>query len=237
MTPTIWPNNTLGTSLSLLIDSVLATCVGFPPENLLIPFVVKVATEKFKGIKRLTVIHENLRDTMDPCNGMPFLVMTQTGAENISDTRCRPYCGRPTRCILYNKHEKATELREYNTTTTVEVECHCWSADGCSGIYLQISLSSLVNREAAGKLCEIHLASEQSLPWKHIEDIQKSYLRYWNRFCVDISNRTSPVICDNTIWQYDDNKFIDLVYKLGNPFARCGQACALLKGWILVLLK
>ena len=237
MPPSIWPDNTLGTSLSLLIDSVPATCVEFPSENLLIPFVVKVATEKFKGIKRLAVIHENLRDTMDPCNGMPFLIMTQTGAENISDTRCRPYCGRATRCSLYNKHEKESELQEYNTTSTVDVECHCWSADGCSGIFLQISLTSLVNRKAAGKLCEIDLSSEQSRSWKHVDDIQKSHLRYWNAFWFDIFNRTSPVICYSKIWQYGDNKLIDLSYKLGNPFSRCGQVCVLLKGWTLVPLK
>ena len=187
MAPSIWPCNTLGISLSLLIDSAPATYVGFPPENLLIPFVVKVATEKFSGIKRLAVIHENLRDTMDPCNGMPFLIMTQIGAENISDTMCRPYCVRATRCSLYNKHQQAAELREYNTTTTVEVECHCWSVDGCSGIFLQISHTSQVNQKAAGKLSEMDLSSEQSPTWKHVEYIQERYLRYWNALFVGIS--------------------------------------------------
>ena len=163
--PSIWPENALGISSSLLIDSDAETCIDFPPDDLRLPFVVKVPTEKFKGVKRLAVIHGNLRDTMDPCNGMPFLVMTQSGAENTSDTICRPYCGRPVRCSFYNEDKQANELGEYNKTTSVEVECHCWSADGCNGVFLQISLTSLVNQKVPGKLCEIDLSPERTPIW------------------------------------------------------------------------
>ena len=158
MSPSIWPENTTDISLSLLIDSDTATCIDFIPEDLRIPVVLKFPTEKFTGVKRLTVIHGNLRDTMDPCDGFPFLVMTQTGAENISDTMCRPYCGRAVRCSLYNKDRQANELQQYNKTTSVMVECHCWSTDGCNGVFLQISLTSLVNQKVPGKLCEIDLS-------------------------------------------------------------------------------
>ena len=99
---------------------------------------------------------------MDPCNGMPFLVMTQTGAENISDTMCRPYCGQAVRCSLYNKDRRTNQLQEYNKTTSVEVECHCWSSEGCNGVFLQISLTSLVNQKVPGKLCEIDLYTNLS---------------------------------------------------------------------------
>ena len=158
--PNLWPENTPDATLSLLIDSDSATCIDFLPEDLNVPVVVKVPTENFNGVKRLVVINGNLRDTMDPCNGMPFLVMTQTGAENISDTMCRPYCGRAVRCDLHNQGMQAALHQEQNTVTTVQTDCHCWSADGCNGIFLQISLTSLVNQQNPGKLCEISLSRE-----------------------------------------------------------------------------
>ena len=164
MPPSIWPDDDLviSSTLSLLIDSDSATCIDLPPDDLHIPVVVKVNTENFNGIKRLAVAHKNLRDTMDPCNGMPFLVMTQTGAQIISDARCRPYCGRAVRCQLY---KEASPGLDHNTATTVQVECHCQSADGCNGIFLQISLTSLVNQQAPGTLCEIDLSLDYASTW------------------------------------------------------------------------
>ena len=160
--PSFWPESPVGINGSMLIDSDPETCIDFPPAELLTPAVVKVHTDKFM-VKRFALIHENLRDTMDPCNGLPFLVMTQTGAENIADARCRPYCGRAVRCHLHNEGGQVRTLPGHNMTATVDVECHCQSVDGCNGIFLQISLTSLVNQQAPGTLCEIDLSPEYTV--------------------------------------------------------------------------
>ena len=152
----IWPEGTVATSSSLLIDSDRATCIEFPPDDMHTPFVVKVQTESFTAVKRFVVVQENLRDTMDPCNGLPFLVMTQTGGKNITNAICQPYCGRAVRCHL-NKGTVYTDRRQRNRAGAVQVDCHCQDRNGCNGIFLQISLTSLVNQQAPGKLCEIEL--------------------------------------------------------------------------------
>ena len=109
----IWPESVVATPSRLLIDSDYATCANLFPEDMDIPVVIKVQTENFAAVKRFVVVQENLRYTMDSCKGLPFLVMTQTGVENITNARCGPYCGRAVRCHLH-KGTEYTDRQQRN---------------------------------------------------------------------------------------------------------------------------